>query len=69
MRLDITVTDAQKDARNLDYICAALFYSGSHNDSSETKMQFLKRKILEQLRLWIRKGYSDALTDSEIPTE
>jgi len=69
MRLDITITDAQKDARNLDFLCAALRFTGIHGASVETKMQFLKRKLLEFIKQHVRQGYSEALGEAEIPTE
>lgn len=69
MRLDITATDAQKDEQNLNHICIHLKYSGFHNGNAETKMQFLKRKLLETMRRWVRSGWGESISELEIPTE
>lgn len=58
MQLNIVITNPAEDSQNLDDYCSARGYADTVNGSPnpETKQQFLKREIIEFLKLQVIAG-------------
>lgn len=68
MRLTITQTDP-KDVENLNLFCTQLNYTGTFNGQPETKMEFLKRKVVDYLRQQINVARVKATAIEDVPVE